>query len=364
MAATLTEADPPSRRSASGTPAPNRSDPAHCTAVTEAVFGVIADGGSHTYRDIARALRRTDGDAIAAIVDEVDRLRDLGMAIVVDAGTVEAIPVVVMNRETIARLAEPAARERRPRWSIEVVFATGSTNADLLDSVRRHPATGPVLRVAEVQLAGRGRLGRRWSSAPGASVTASFALTVERRISELDGVTLVCGLAVVEVLTRYGVDARLKWPNDVLVSGKKLAGILVEAHATGASTVLVVGIGINIASCAVDDASRPVDPSSLPRTSLVDEGAVLVDRNVLVARLATSLQEHLAAFGRDGFARFADRWNALDAYVGRDVVLDARLESRQTGVARGVDARGALLLDSEGRRHRIVAGDVSMRPST
>lgn len=358
MAATLLTADRSSARTAAPVPAFSAFDAGEPSALTEAVFRVIADGRGRSLDEIAAAVQvRTPA---AAIADEVERLRHYGLPIVETGAVVTAAPIVPLDHGALIRALN--GDRRRATWKAEVVFSTRSTNADLLAAVRAGLPVAPVIRIAELQLAGRGRLGRRWSSAPGTSLTASYALTVRRRLSELDGATLVCGLAVHEVLAGLGVRARLKWPNDVLVDDRKVAGILVEAHAAGASSVLVIGIGVNVAG-ASDDVERPGGPGALGRTTLEASGASGIDRHALAARLATSLETHMGAFEAGGFDGFVRRWNEVDAFADRTVTLEVDAGTRRTGTERGVDARGALLVDVDGRRQRIVAGDVSLRPA-
>lgn len=354
MAATLLRADRPPALVADPLTVSASSTHEGANALTEAVLRVIADGQPRTHDQIADAL---GGVATAsAIADEIERLRDYGMRIEDGAGAVVTAPFVPLDHAALAAaLADIGAAE----WAAEVVFATRSTNSDLLAEVRARAPDGPVLRAAEHQLAGRGRLGRRWSSAPGTSLTASFALTLRRRLSALDGATLVCGLAVHDVLGALGVQTRLKWPNDVLFDGGKLAGILVEAHATGESSVLVIGVGINVVGRS-GDGGEGAAAGALRRTTL-EEAGVRVDRNLLAARLARSLEAHMAAFETDGFRAFVARWNAVDAFAGRSVTLEVDRGTRRTGVACGVDDDGALRVDVDGRRQRIVAGDVSLR---
>ncbi len=360
MSATLLPVDRSSARAASASPADVVFDVGDPSALTEAVFRVIADGRTRTLADITRAVG-TPLHAVGVIADEIARLRRCGMPIEETGGTVTATPSVALDGAALMQaLAVARSRSARAPWEAEVVFATQSTNSDLLSAVRTATPVGPVVRAAELQFAGRGRLGRRWSSAPGTSLTASFALTVRRRLSELDGATLVCGLAVHAVLEDFGVDARLKWPNDVLVDDAKVAGILVEAHATGESSILVIGIGINVTGEADRDA-RSAGAGPLRRTTLAAVGANAIDRNVLAARLARSLEAHMGEFEAAGFGGFVERWNAVDAFAGRQVTLEATPGTLQTGNARGVDDRGALLIEIDGRRQRIVAGDVSLR---
>jgi len=246
-------------------------------------------------------------------------------------------------------------------WHVGVVASTGSTNNDLLASIRRDGFTGPTILAAEAQTGGRGRLGRRWMSSPRASLTVSFALRVERSMSALDGITLVCGLAAREAIAMHGVSARLKWPNDLLVDARKLAGILVEPHQQGDATVLVIGIGINVTN---GRSMHRADGAALPPIDLLGGGGIDLDRNRLAARVAIALRTRIDAFAIAGFAPFVDAWNAADAFRDQPVVLHAGNGTMIEGIACGVDRSGALLLEVDGVRRRIVSGDVSLRPRT
>ncbi len=246
----------------------------------------------------------------------------------------------------------------RARWRVDVVAATGSTNADLVAVIRRDGAL-PSARIlaAERQDAGRGRLGRPWDATPGRSLTVSFAVPVPRAMNALAGVTLVCGLAVRDALATVGVDAGLKWPNDVVVAGCKLAGILVEAQPLATGTALVVGVGVNVLPVAPG-----TDPQGLGRVSLSGAGATRLDRDALVAAIADALAGRLDRFAVAGFAPFVADWNAADAFADRPVTIAAGAAAPLHGVARGVDDDGALRLDVDGVVTRIVGGDVSLRP--
>ena len=173
--------------------------------------------------------------------------------------------------------------------SLEVVAVTGSTNADLL---RRGGAEGQVL-VAESQVAGRGRMGRSWVSAPGASLTFSVLLRpVSVPAARRGWLPLLTGVAVASAVRDVsGVAAVLKWPNDVLAGSRKLAGILAEQS----GDAVVIGIGLNVATPA--DA-LPVSPSGLPATSLLVEGAS-VSREALLAGILRELERRYTAFRDD-----------------------------------------------------------------
>lgn len=320
------------------------------------MFRALADGRRHALADLAALT--TDGRQ-ESVVDDLATLRSFGMTMQLDAVSVQAAPFVALDPVAITRRLDGDGRARgRPSWRVRVAFDLGSTNTELLRDVKLNDrADAPRVLAAEFQHAGRGRLGRGWASAPGASITVSYAYRSARGLSKLDGVTLVCGLAVQRAVASFGVPVQLKWPNDLLIDGRKLAGILVDAHATPSGTVLVVGVGINVAFAA-PGLSRP---SALPGANLQQEGSTPVDRNRVIADLALALEAHLAVFEAEGFGAFVDAWNAADAFADRAVRLESPPAPPVAGIARGVDGSGALLLEVGGDRRRIIAGDVSLR---
>ena len=263
-----------------------------------------------------------------------------------------------LDEQTMHRLLRQGAVSRNDGvWRVQVVERAGSTNSDLLASIRADGFGAPTLLAAEHQTAGRGRLGRVWNAAPGASLTVSFALRVERAMSALDGVTLACGLAVSDAIAACGVEARLKWPNDLLVDGRKLAGILVEASPSAHGTVLVIGVGVNVQAVPESvDASRSLRPADMRSA-----GAHELDRNRLATGIGLALQARLAAFATAGFGSCVAEWNRRDAFRNQPVTLQAGHGASSAGIARGVDDGGALLLDTADGLQRIVSGDVSLR---
>jgi BirA family biotin operon repressor/biotin-[acetyl-CoA-carboxylase] ligase len=236
--------------------------------------------------------------------------------------------------------------------AVEVVVETGSTNADLL---ARAPAlSGPVLLVAEHQTAGRGRAGRSWLSAPGSSLTFSLAWKFEAGPQALSGLPLAVGVALAETLARLGVQVRLKWPNDLLKDGDKLAGILIETAPSAHGIWAVIGIGLNLAM--PDELER-----SIGRAVAAAPWLARMDRDTLLASLLDGLAAALREFERGGFPAFAARWNLLHAYQGEAVTIIDRGAVLHEGWAAGVDDAGRLLLDGAEGRIAIAAGDVSLR---
>jgi BirA family biotin operon repressor/biotin-[acetyl-CoA-carboxylase] ligase len=266
-----------------------------------------------------------------------------------------AIP---LSADTIARhLATSASHV-----AIEVVASTGSTNADLLGRVPGAAAAagaalrGPVLRIAEEQTAGRGRAGRPWLSARGASLTFSLAWPFRSPLHRMVGLPLAVGVAIAETLGQLGVPVQLKWPNDVLKDGAKLAGILVETQAAADGTLwAVTGCGLNLLlPDALEAAIGRSDISSAPWLARMD-------RNALMGQLLSRLAAVLAEFDDVGFAAFAERWNALQAWRGQPVNILDHGNVLQQGLAAGVDEQGRLLLDTPAGRVAVLSGDVSLR---
>lgn len=257
-----------------------------------------------------------------------------------------------LSSQNIAAFCRPAAQPVR----IQVVAETGSTNADLLAQVER--LQGPALLLAEKQTAGRGRAGRVWHSAPGASLTFSLAWKFNLSIQQLAGLPLTVGVALAQALAGFGVTVQLKWPNDLLMNGKKLGGTLIETavHRSGAATGAwaVIGIGLNVAM--PDDLAAQIDSPATAAPELAQ-----LDRNLLMAALVSSLAEALLLFEQQGFNAFMQRWNALHAYAGQLVVIQDRARILNEGIAVGVDAAGCLLLDTAVGQVAIMAGDVSLR---
>lgn len=236
---------------------------------------------------------------------------------------------------------------------VEVVPETGSTNADLL--ARAGALAQPLLLVAENQTAGRGRAGRSWLSAPGHSLTFSLAWKFESGPQALSGLPLAVGVALAETLGRLGVQVQLKWPNDLLKDGDKLAGILIEtAAAQGPGIWAVIGVGLNLVM--PDELEREIG-----RAVSAVPWLARMDRDELMAALLDGLAAMLRQFERTGFAAFAARWNLLHAYQGDTVRILDRGAVLHEGVAAGVDDTGRLLLDTSEGRIAIAAGDVSLR---
>lgn len=235
---------------------------------------------------------------------------------------------------------------------VEVVAQTGSTNADLL--ARAGTLDAPLLLAAVEQTAGRGRAGRQWLSAPEVSLTFSLAWPFEGGPGRLAGLPLAVGVALAEALRALDVNVQLKWPNDLLKDGSKLAGILVETQAMKGVTWAVIGVGLNLA--LPDELELEIGRPAASATWLAR-----MDRNELLARLLDSLAAMAEEFSAQGFAAFCGRWNRAHAWHGFPVKILDRGEVLHEGVAMGVDDSGQLQLDTAAGRIAVMSGDVSLR---
>jgi BirA family biotin operon repressor/biotin-[acetyl-CoA-carboxylase] ligase len=246
---------------------------------------------------------------------------------------------------------------------IDVVERTGSTNADLRKAVDDCAADRTVL-LAEEQTAGVGRRARTWSSPKGAGLYLSVALRPGVPFTALGSLSVVAGLAVRAAAAGVGVDAVLKWPNDVLSGGAKCAGILAEAVA-GDPPSLVLGIGLNV--LPLGDVQP--GPGGLPATSLAELGATNTDRTDVAIALLTELDDLEKRWRRAGGdlteAGLLGDYRAHCATLGQDVEVQLPDGTSLIGRAADIDATGQLQVDQTGgRRHTVFAGDVvHVRPA-
>ncbi len=254
-----------------------------------------------------------------------------------------------LSASRIAALAQVSARSVQ----IEVVAETGSTNVDLL--ARASQLDSPVLRVAASQTAGRGRAGRSWQTAPDAALLCSLAWPLHRPLHAVSGLTLMVGVVLARTLADFGLDVRLKWPNDVLLEGGKLAGILVETTPlpTGDGVWAVIGMGINL--------TLPPMPSEVFSSRAAQAPALLTQRNQVLATLLNALAAALPRFARHGLSPFIADWNQLHAHAGQDVVILDQGRPLHQGKAVGIDTTGRLILETSEGQVRVSAGDVSLR---
>jgi len=239
--------------------------------------------------------------------------------------------------------------------SIEILQCVESTNSHLL--AQTVSKGGAKVCVAESQTAGRGRRGNDWQSAPYRNIMLSMSWGFSNWPETITGLGLAVALVVVEhINSAYGLDVRIKWPNDLMVGEDKLGGILIDVagESSGVCNV-VIGLGLNIHQpdwAGDESAYRWKDFETL---------GVIVNRNELIANIAVAWSLMLQEFDESGFTPLAERWNALSSYAGRKVRV-GNAEQFVEGQMQGVDSVGALLVQSaDGEIHRFSDSGVSVR---
>lgn len=243
----------------------------------------------------------------------------------------------------------------------EVVYfeSTDSTNRRAREAALGGEAEGLVV-IAESQSQGKGRMGRSWISPPGKNVYFSTVLRPRIPLERAPQITLLAGISLARALIRITeLEAHIKWPNDIFLHGKKIAGILAEMEGEGSDLHFVVlGMGINV-NWASEDIPEPLRESA---TSLRIESGWEFDRAAIVAGVLEDLESNYTRFLSEGFsARMREEWNLLSGARDKWATVSF-LDQRISGKILGLDTDGALLLlDGEGKTQRFVAGDVSLR---
>jgi BirA family transcriptional regulator, biotin operon repressor / biotin---[acetyl-CoA-carboxylase] ligase len=320
------------------------------------LFAHLDDGQFHSGEEIAQAL----GVSRSGVWKAAGVLRELG-------ATLHAV------RNRGYRLAQAAQaleagkiREQLPKdvrehvAAIEVVWSVASTNTLLLARPNPKSATSEVL-LAEYQTAGRGRRGRSWIAPPGGAICLSLSWTFREVPRDLSALGLVIGVCVLRALHALGVTgAALKWPNDLLIAGQKLGGVLIELRAESAGPAyVVIGIGVNVNLSA--EQREKIAKAGTEATDLTRAG-VRASRNAVAAAVIGACVRGLAEFERDGLKPFLEEWRRADALSGRPVQVSAA-DGVAKGLARGIDLHGALLVETRDGVRRFVSGDVSVRPA-
>ena len=264
-------------------------------------------------------------------------------------------PIEVLDRDTV--LAVMGAGSRRSLEALDVLFEVGSTNQVLLDLARDGEPAAPRICLAEVQSAGRGRGGRPFFSVLGGNILLSILWRIETPPEALLGLSPTIAVAVARALELEGVDGvGLKWPNDALVGARKVCGILLElGQDRRGRRVLVAGIGINVRLS--DSTARKIDQ---PWTDLHRALARTPSRNRVAGRVIDQVMDAARVYFLEGFEPFRSEYRARDLLEGRELRI-TQTAGEFEGIGRGLDERGALLVETDGRIAVLLSGDVSVR---
>ncbi|MFS7223078.1 bifunctional biotin--[acetyl-CoA-carboxylase] ligase/biotin operon repressor BirA [Rahnella inusitata] len=308
------------------------------------LISILADGEFHSGEQLGGAL----GMSRAAINKHIQTVRDWGVDIFTVPGKGYSLP------HPIQLLDEAKIHSMLPAGRVNVLPVIDSTNQYLLDRIGEL-SSGDAC-VAEYQQAGRGRRGRKWFSPFGSNLYLSMYWKLDQGPAAAMGLSLVIGIVMAEVLQRLGAeDVRVKWPNDLYLKDRKLAGILVELTGkTGDAAQLVIGAGINLKM-------REPEADTISQGWInLQEAGVNIDRNELTAMLLKELRAALLHFEKEGLAPFISRWRGLDNFLDRPVKLligDQEIH----GIERGIDQQGALLLEQDGIIKPYIGGEISLR---
>lgn len=309
---------------------------------------LLQDGRFHSGQDLGAAL----GVSRSAVWKQLQQLEaELNLPIYKVRGRGYRL------QSPLSLLDRAALNEKGAPWSHQVFDSLDSTNAEVMRLIAAG-ATPPFSVIAERQTEGRGRRGRRWVSPYGQNLYYSLALRIDGGARQLEGLSLVVGLAVLKTLQSFGLaEAGLKWPNDLLISNRKVAGILLELVGDPADIChVIVGIGVNV------NMQLTAEEIDQPWTSMLRERGELVDRNLLVSRLSQCLDEYLGRHQRQGFAALREEWEAAHLWQGKMVNLIAGVQKIQGRVI-GIDATGALRLSIDGEERAYSGGELSLRLS-
>lgn len=318
----------------------------HLSSTISKVLDILNDGTIHAGSDIAEtlAISRT------AVWKIIQRLKKYHVDIHSQhQGYQLTSPLILFDKKKIENLVG------RSKITLEVFEKIPSTNNYLKDKAS---LKGIHFCLAEYQSKGRGRLGRTWVSPFGRNIYCSFRYVFNKDISEMGGLSLVIGILIAKALEGLSptLKPRLKWPNDIYVDNQKIGGILIDlmGEANGNCTA-IVGIGLNVNM--KDEDSKDINQ---PWTSLEHALDEKLDRNIIVARLMQSILSGIEIFHEKGLDPFLAEWQRYDLFQNQEVSI-TMVNKVISGVARGINSHGYLLLESpSGNTEPFSCGDTTL----
>ncbi|PIE42577.1 MAG: bifunctional biotin--[acetyl-CoA-carboxylase] synthetase/biotin operon repressor [Gammaproteobacteria bacterium] len=316
------------------------------------LLSILADGKFHSGNELGEVL----GISRSAIWKHMRRLEEDGLEIYSVKGRGYRVPggFTLFDPDVIRHALKPEASSQLQ--GIDLQLTIPSTNALAIKESQHQDCHGR-LYLAEQQTHGRGRRGRSWVSPFARNLYFSLVWRFEQGAAALEGLSLLVGLAMVKSTQTLGIQGiELKWPNDLLCQGRKLAGILLEVHgeASGQCQV-VIGVGVNVAM-----PKRLGGQIDQPWTDLNTIAGKSVDKNLLLAEIMNELIMGLNKFERNGFSEFVDEWQSYHAMQQHKISLQVGSKVVD-GVCHGVDASGALLLDTDAGLQAFHGGEVSIQ---
>ena len=309
------------------------------------VLKTLSDGSFHSGESLGSVL----GISRAAVSKHIKGIQQWGVDIfrVQGKGYQLAQPLCMLDVERI---------QQEVTNPVELHPIIDSTNQYLLD--RTESLESGTVCLAEYQAQGRGRRGRKWVSPFGANLYLSMYWRLDAGMAAAMGLSLVVGVAIVEALEGLGIEGvKLKWPNDVYYQDKKLAGILVEMSGqTGGAANIVIGMGMNI---AMKDRDAEVDQPWVTLNEVMADDHV-IDRNQFAIAFIQAWQQALRNYEQVGMQDFVKRWNSVDNFINRPVKLIIG-QKTVTGISRGIDDHGGIVLETNQGMETYIGGEISLR---
>jgi BirA family biotin operon repressor/biotin-[acetyl-CoA-carboxylase] ligase len=314
------------------------------------LFNILNDLVYHDGDELGEAL----GISRAAIWKMIQKLSSYGIPVVRTKGKGYRLnyPVHLLDSKEIQ------ASLRHTSTEVMILEKTASTN-DVLKTQTKYNRK-LIACLAETQTAGKGRMHRTWHSPFGSNIYLSLLVPFEQDISTLSGLSLVAALALCEALEKHvefgASPLKIKWPNDLIVDDKKLAGILVECEVESNGYCQVIfGIGLNVNMC--DAGENNIDQAW---TSLVNITADTFDRNPIAVDIIDVLIDYLVRFSQHGFQHFIDAWNQRDYLSGQDIQIRSGGEDIE-GTCYGINDYGHLKINTKDGAKAISSGDASLK---
>jgi BirA family transcriptional regulator, biotin operon repressor / biotin---[acetyl-CoA-carboxylase] ligase len=323
----------------------------HFTSSQLTILQLLGDGCSHSGSELGAAL----GITRSAIWKQINHLIEAGIPIkrIPHQGYQLHNQLILLNQQQIEE--HLLAQNLSTPFNLHLFTSIDSTNRYLKDL----PTTNTLdICCAEIQTQGRGRFGRHWHSPFGENIYCSSRWNLNFDLAKLSGLSLITSLAVLATLNELQLfsDIKIKWPNDILWTNKKLCGSLIEIMAESNSNAqVIIGIGLNVNT---DTKNHPLPDK--PWCSLYEVTQHYFDRNVLIAKMIANLERYLIKFIQNDLSIFLDEWSNADYLFGKSIKVNQSLNTF-LGIACGISQTGQLILqDKAGLKHFLSSGDTSL----
>ncbi|WP_454781239.1 biotin--[acetyl-CoA-carboxylase] ligase [Legionella sp. WA2022007384] len=323
----------------------------HFTPSQLTLLQLLGDGTCHSGSELGATI----GITRSAIWKQINQLIEAGIPIkrIRHQGYQLTSPLILLNQQHI--MEHLTLQKKMTPFNVHVATSIDSTNRYLKDLP---PTNGVDICCAEIQTQGRGRFGRHWHSPFGENIYCSSRWNLNYDFTKLSGLSLVTSLAIVATLNELDISSniKIKWPNDILWTHKKLCGSLIEILAeSNGSIQVIIGIGLNVNT---DTQNHPLPDK--PWCSLYEITKQYFDRNVLIAKLIINLEHYLTKFIQHDLNSFMDEWNKSDYLFGKKIKVTQSLDTL-SGIACGINQLGQLILQDEaGTTYFLSSGDTSL----